>query len=387
MIRRLILLTTLAALVLPLATAGGQTSETERQRQRLEEIRRERARLQQEQGRIQGRVTDVSSQLRNIEGQRSATSSLVSEIERQIGSLGTELERSAAEMALTEDNLVERKAVLQRRLVDIYKRGPLYTFQVLLAAESFGDLLTRYKYLHMTSRQDRQLVKDVERLSERVREKRNELLGIRTELDRRREERNAELERYGLLAQQQQSTLRQLQRSSSQASNQLTALQRDEARINEVLANLERARRNAPPPAGGGLTTASLGRLDWPVEGTIAFQFGRQNLSTGGTIIRNGIGINAPLDTPVRAVEGGTVVLRQRLSTYGLTLMIDHGNGYISIYAQLGTATVPMDAKITRGQIVGSVGGEGSDEGPHLYFEIRGQNQIALDPLTWLRGR
>lgn len=376
-----------AAILLGALPAMAQTPELDRQRQRLEEIRQERARLQQQQNRIQGRVTDVNAQLRNIEGQRNATSALVAEIERQIGDLGSELERSAAEMALAEDNLLERKAVLQRRLVDIYKRGPLYTFQVLLAAESFGDLLTRYKYLYMTSRQDRQLVRDVERLTERVRDKRNELLGIRTELDRRREERSAELERYGLLAQQQQSTLRQLQQSSTQTRNRLTALQRDEARINEILANLERTRRNAPAPAGGGLTTASLGRLEWPVEGTIAFQFGRQNLPTGGTIIRNGIGIGAPLGTPVRAVESGTVVLRQRLSTYGLTMIIDHGNGYLSLYAQLGAATVNVDSKVTRGQIIGSVGGEGADEGPHLYFEIRGQNQIALDPLTWLRRR
>ena len=121
--------------------------ELERSRQRLEQIRREREQLLEQQRRLSGQVTDVNAQLRNLERQRDNTSELVTEIERQIRGLGSELERSAAEVALSEDNLLERRAVLRRRLVDIYKRGPLHTFQVLLTAESFGDLLTRYKYL------------------------------------------------------------------------------------------------------------------------------------------------------------------------------------------------------------------------------------------------
>jgi septal ring factor EnvC (AmiA/AmiB activator) len=364
--------------------------ELERSRQRLEQIRRERDQLQQQQQRLQGQVTDVNAQLRNLERQRETTSSLVQEIERQIGGLGSELERSAAEVTLAEDNMVERKAVLQRRLADIYKRGSLYTFQVLLAAESFGDLVTRYKYLHLTSRQDRSLVAEVERLAARVRSRRNELLGIQTELDRRRQEREAELERYGDLMTERQSTLRTLQRNTTQTRERLTALERDEARLNDLLANLERARRNAggtPTPAGTGLTTSSLGRLDWPVEGEILYQFGREQLPNGGVILRNGIGISSAVGTTVKAVAAGTVALRQRLGTYGLTLIVEHGNGYYAVYAQLASASVAQGDRISAGQIIGTVGGEGSDRGPHLYFEIRGENQIALDPLTWLRRK
>jgi septal ring factor EnvC (AmiA/AmiB activator) len=380
-------------LVLVVGTLPAQESqaELERSRQRLEQIRREREQLQQQQSRLRGQVTDVGAELRNLERQREATNRLVNEIERQIGGLGSQLERSSAELALAQDNLIERRAVLQRRLSDIYKRGPLYTFQVLLAAESFGDLLTRYKYLYLTSRQDKALVGDVERLTGRVRSQRNDLLGIQSELDRRRLEREAELERYANLAQQRTSRLRDLQRTTTQTQQRLTALERDEARLNDLLASLERARRaagaNRAAPVGGGLTTADLGRLDWPVDGNVVFQFGRESLPTGGVIIRNGIGIGAATGTAVKAVEAGSVVLRQNLGTYGLTLIVEHGNGYYSLYAQLASAAVPVGATITRSQVIGTVGGQASDHGPHLYFEIRGQNQIALDPTAWLRGR
>jgi septal ring factor EnvC (AmiA/AmiB activator) len=89
----------------------------------------------------------------------------------------------------------------------------------------------------------------------------------------------------------------------------------------------------------------------------------------------------------VKAVEAGTVALRQNLGTYGLTVVVEHGNGFYSLYAQLANANVTVGTAITRGQTIGTVGGGGSEHGPHLYFEIRGQNQIALDPTAWLRSR
>jgi len=177
--------------VLGARPARAQDTDLESSRRRLEQIRRERDRLEEQQQRLQGQVHDVNDELSNLERQRESTQRIVGEIERQIGGLASQLDRSSAELILAEDNLAERRAVLQRRLIDIYKRGPLYTFQALLAAESFGDLLSRYKYLYLTSRQDRALVTEVELLRNRVVTERNKILDVRTQLDRSRQEREA----------------------------------------------------------------------------------------------------------------------------------------------------------------------------------------------------
>ncbi|MEP6590564.1 MAG: peptidoglycan DD-metalloendopeptidase family protein [Gemmatimonadota bacterium] len=393
----LLLIGTSAAVVAPLGAQ--QNAELEKQRKRLDEIRQERERLQRQQTQIEGQVSDVGSQLRNLERRKEATTELVNGIEREISTLGSQLERTSAELTLTQDNLADRRAVLRRRLVDIYKRGPLYTFQVLLAAESFGDLLTRYKYLYLTSQQDRNLVRDVEKLSSDVTRRRNDLLGIRSELDRRREEREAELNNFARLADERSTRLKSLERTSSQGKQRITTLERDENRLNDILAALEKARRaaeanraarpstvNAPSNAGS-LTTADLGKLDWPVDGEILYDFGRDSLKNGGVVRHNGIGIRAAVGTPVKVIESGKVVLAQRLSTYGLAVFIEHGDGYYSGYMQLQNSSVTVGQEVKRGQVIGTVGGENSGEGPHLYFEIRGKNQIALDPTTWLRRR
>ena len=390
-----------AALVLLLATAmlpvtlGAQgTEELERSRRRLEEIRRERDRLQRQQERLQGQVHDVNDELHNLERQRESTQKIVDEIERQIGGLSGQLDRTSAELILAEDNLAERRAVLERRLVDIYKRGALYTFQALLAAESFGDLLSRYKYLYLTSRQDRALVGDVEKLRNRVGEQRDDLLDVRKQLDRTREEREAEYSKVTELVQARARRLAQLRRSARTTEQRLTELQKDEARLNDVLASLERERRDeaARGPGGaaplpGSITTADIGRLDWPVEGAIVYRFGRDTLPSGGIIRWNGVGIAASTGTPVKSVESGKVRLVGQFGTYGLTVVLEHGNGYYSVYSHLQSAAVELSANVARGQTIGSVGGENSDYGPHLHFEIRGENQVALNPVDWLRKR
>ncbi len=367
------------------------TTELERSRRRLDSIRVERQRLEAQQERLQGQVRDVNADLRNIERQRETTNRIVNEIESQLAGLNNELGRVSGELALAEDNLDEKRAVLERRLIEIYKRGRMYTFQALLAAESFGDLLARYKYLYLTSRQDRALVHDVEALSARVRRQRNDLLGIRTTLGSTREDRERELRRYADLATARARRLAQLQRSGQATGERLSELERDEARLNDLLAALERARRNAATtgttPVPGGMTTEDIGKLDWPVNGRVVYNFGRTTLPSGGVVRWNGIGIGAAEGTPVKAVEAGRVELVQRLGTYGLTVVVQHGNGYRSLYMQLQNAGVAVGQDVIRGQVIGTVGGANSEQGPHLHFEIRGENSIALDPADWLRRR
>ncbi|MFZ5623399.1 MAG: PcsB-like coiled-coil domain-containing protein, partial [Gemmatimonadota bacterium] len=212
-----------AATVVPAVRAQAQTpSELEQSRRRLEEIRRERERLRARQQQLEGQAHDVSEELVTLERQREITGRLVNEIDRQISGLNNELDRSSAELQLTEDNLADRRAVLHRRLVEIYKRGPMYAFEALLAAESFGDLLSRYKYLYLTSRQDRALVADIETLRKRVTADRNKLLAVRTELDNRRQEREAELQKFGTLAQARARKLAELRQTARATQRRLS---------------------------------------------------------------------------------------------------------------------------------------------------------------------
>jgi septal ring factor EnvC (AmiA/AmiB activator) len=376
---------------LSLCPAGPLVSQQtlEQSRRRLEEIRRERQQLEEERNRLQGQVHEIGQELDNLERQRQSTNRIVNELETQISALNATLDRASTDLALAQDNLQEKRAVLARRLAEIYKRGALYSFEVMVSAQSFGGLLNRYKYLHIQSRQDRSLVADVERLAAQVERRRQEILQVKTQVDQNRGEREAELQRYSRLVAERSRRLRETRRDARTTEQRLSTLQRDEARLNDLLAELERARRERPrgAPSAGALTTADIGKLDWPVDGPILTRFGSEHLESGATIRHNGMYIGASVGSPVKAVESGRVARAQDLGTYGTTMILEHGNGYWSIYARLSSLEVKPGDDVVRGQVIGRVGGENTDEGPHLYFEIRGQDGIALDPADWLKRK
>lgn len=364
----------------------------QRSQERLIEIRRERERLQREMERLRGRVHSLSSELTNIERQVETTGRIVSELDLQINTLGSQIERITADLIVAEDALAEKRAILYHRLSEITKRGPLFAAQVLLAAESFGNLLSRYKYLYLISRQDRQLVRDVQGLRDRVAEQRNDLLSARSDLARRRDERSEENERFRQLEQQRERSLQDSQRQARAMEQRLQQLARDEARLNNMIAVLERRRRAAEATPGAvaapsRITTSDIGQLDWPVSGEIIYRFGPQQLPNNTTISWHGIGIAAAPGTPVRAIAAGTVRFAVPLGTYGRSVVLDHGGGFYSVYSQLSDLTVRQGQTVERGAVIGRTGGENSDEGPHLHFQIHGQDGQALDPIAWLRRR
>jgi septal ring factor EnvC (AmiA/AmiB activator) len=360
--------------------------------QRLDEIRRQREQIQNDMERLRGRVHSISSELNNIEAQVQVSGRMISELDLQVSQMGVRIDSTTADLIVALDALSEKRAILKHRLTEISKRGPLYTFQVLLSAESFGDLLSRYKYLYLIGRQDRQLVTSVETLRDTVAQRRTTLLNLRSSLTNRRDERTQETQRLQLLQRERQRSLRQTQVEQQHAESRLRQLAQDEARVTNLIAALERRRRAAlarrtTPAAPAHMRTADLGQLDWPVTGDIAYSFGRA-AGPGNTTIRwNGIGISAPVGTPVHSIAAGTVRYVTQLGTYGLCVVLDHNGGYYSLYCQLQAADVREGQSIVRGAVLGRTGGANSDQGPHLYFEIRGDRGEALDPVQWLRRR
>ncbi len=386
-----ITLLTLPASRFPLLAQRPQPLDQQLQdnQRRLEDIRRERSAVEQELEQLRSQAHSLADELSNIERQKETTNRIVNELDRQIAGLSRQIDQITVDLILAQDALEDKRAVLDRRLVDIYKRGPLYAYQVLLVAESFGDLLSRYKYLYLVSRQDRLLANDMFKLRDRIARERQALLNARDALARRKAERTEELQRYLSIERAHQASLRETRRSSRAAAQRLSELERNERTLNDRIAALERARREAEARGttlgAAAITTADIGRLEWPVQGRILYQFGTATGPNNTRLPWHGVGIAAPAGTPVRAVAGGTVSLAGPLGTYLTSVLVDHGGGYYTFYGYLRDAAVTQGERVAKGQVLGHVGGESSDQGPHLHFEIRGQGGIALDPVNWLK--
>ena len=372
--------------------ASAQSTELRESQQRLERIRQERLELQRELQALRSRVTDAAREAENIARQRAASESALRELDYQAEVLHNEVERTSEELARTHRRLLERTNALHARLRSIYKRGKLHAMRVLLSAENFGDVLRRYKYLHLIAVNDRVIVSEVARLEARLATQEQELRQNQARLESLRIEKSQELRQLDLLAGRQTRELRQYRDRERAAVGRINQLARDEARIANVIADLEKRRlASSNADRAGALSTRDLGALSWPVEGNLVFRFGPERRPNGVVLRYNGIGIAAPAGTNVKAVESGTVSVAGPLEGYGHSVVIGHGAGYYTLYLRLRSVAVRVDQQVTAGQIIGTVGGEGTPEGPHLEFQVRtpsaGSGPVPVDPLDWLRAR
>lgn len=356
---------------------------------RLEQIRRERAQLREEMTRIRSRVSDLSSELRNVESQVNTSAQLLGELEGQLAQREQQILDNTIELEHTREQLAERRAVLHERLREIYKRGPLQTLQVLLAAESFSELLNRYRYLLLIARHDRQLADEVAGLERQLVVRERLLRSNVLQLESVRRDRELEFQELEQLRAQQGAALSGVRTREQTAAERLQQLETDEARVAGLITSLESARqRGELATAAAGRVTTGLnpgrkGTLPWPLEGPILYRFADRSQPGG----RSGLGIGGPAGAEVHAIAAGTVVLAGPFESYGPTVVVSHGGGYYSLYLYLGDIRVRQDAVVQQGQAVGTVGRQRAEEGPHLELQIRIPGGQADDPLAWLQAR
>jgi septal ring factor EnvC (AmiA/AmiB activator) len=382
----------LVLLLASAAPAWAQQSELRESQLRLERIRQERQTLQVELEALKSRVRDAAREAENIARQRAASESALRELDYQAEVINNDVLRTSRELALTHAKLGQRTDALHARLRSIYKRGKMHTVRVLLSAESFGDVLRRYKYLHLIALNDRMIVAEVKKLEADLEAQELSLRESQSQLEGLRFEKNQELRELERVAGRQSRTLREFREQERVTNARLVQLAKDEARLANVIADLEKRRlAGGNANRAGAISTRDLGALDWPVEGDLVFRFGPERKPNGVVLRYNGIGIAAPAGSPVKTVEAGIVEVAGPLEGYGQSVVISHGAGYYTLYLRLRAVAVRAGQRVAAGHIVGSVGGEGTPEGAHLEFQVRtpgpGGGPTAVDPLNWLRAR
>jgi septal ring factor EnvC (AmiA/AmiB activator) len=338
---------------------------------------------------------DLREEVAILDRQADATARLVAALDRQLAAIGAEERDASGRLARAGAELDRQQVGLRRRLVAIWKRGPLYEAEALLSAATFADLVARYKYLHELARRDRLLVRRVERLRNEVAGQRALLVRLQGELARNRDDRAAEEARLRTFGERRGAALATVVRQQQGAERRLAQVARDEARLEGLIASLEAARRRAearaaeqraaagraadaravaaaaarvaaeragrrgapardaepavaaasgPPGAAAAVPSTgdrlAAGAVGWPARGALLYRFGRVVGANNTTTRWNGVGIAVPAGTAVRAAAAGRVALAQAIGTYGLTVIVQHGGGDYSVYGSLQRADV-----------------------------------------------
>ena len=181
--------------------------------------------------------------------------------------------------------------------------------------------------------------------------------------------------------QERGKVLASLEQESKSRSQSLARLQRQQAALEKLLKDLNKALERFPVDANDAFAKLR-GQLAWPVEGKLVARYGE---TRAGGVKWNGVLIAAARGAPVRAVYHGRVAYADWLPGLGLLLIIDHGNGYLSLYAHNERLYKAAGASVRAGDTVAGVGDSGGRSEDELYFEIRRAGK-PVDPRPWFKS-
>ena len=367
----------------------------------------------------------IQKEKSGVQGELKKTESEMGQLEKQVKGLQQELNKSNDELKRldTEKKKLQQSRLEQQRLIGIqaraaYQGGQQEYLKLLLNQqnpEKFSRTLTYYDYLSQarleqlatfneTLRQLANVEQDIATQQNQLNEQKSALDGRREQLAEARKERQLALAKLNKDLSARDQKLKARQQEQAQLGAVLKTIEatlarqaREAAEARKLALAAEQARRKdakAGPDAAGPLVSSSgatyggnfasaRGKLPWPVNGRLAARFGSARGGDERTKW-DGVLISAGAGSQVHAVHGGRVVFADWLRGAGLLVILDHGNGYLSLYGHNQSLLKDAGQIVKAGEAIATVGTSGGQNTPALYFAIRQQGRPS-DPAQWCR--
>ncbi len=353
-----------------------QTSvEQDAMRQRAAQDRVRVRFLQREEASI---LKGLSELQRGIEDKQKNVERLqlrATEIEEKLESLDVRIVASEAE-------LIQLRGVASKRAALMLRRRRTRLVDLLHHASNPADLRRLKERWERVVSHDAAFVRRVREASRADRDLRGSLANERAALEITRAELATEIE-SSLTLKAERAALLEAVKKERRAAERLARELGEAATKLEQELQVVRGVQPAPEPAVGGFG-AQKGRLPWPVTGRVEVPFGKRvDPASGMVMVQRGIDVRAPQSALVRAVFAGKVAFASWFDGFGRLVILEHGDGFYSLYAHLERTEVAVGQTVNAHQVVGLVGDSGSTKGAYLYFEIR-RGRDAVDPLPWL---
>jgi len=387
-------------LALALVVGGGvahaqQDSLEAAKRRELEALSQQAKEKRAQAGALKGQETRALGDLKRTERDLAATRRRLKTLRSRRERLDGQLEITRANLERSVATLSTKRDQLARRLRHIYMEGPARELEFLVSTRSFAGLMMRWDFLQMVAEQDRVLLESVETEKDKVEANKRRLESNLQEVSAVAQRTTKETSKLTNLRETRANTVQEIQSKREEYEAAAAELERSARAVAGLLARLERSRQaeatkargegRNPQPYSGDFARGQ-GQLDWPAQGNIVGHMGLETHPRFGTQVRNdGIDIAMPVGTAVRAVAKGRCdFANDDYEGVGGMVVLNHGDGYYTIYSHLSDVNVSTGTEVTAGTVIGHSGETGSLKGPVLHFEVR-KGATPLNPESWLR--
>ncbi|MDH5299740.1 MAG: peptidoglycan DD-metalloendopeptidase family protein [Gammaproteobacteria bacterium] len=316
----------------------------------------------------------------------------IAESARQLSGLQADMRRTQRQMLQLRsqrNDIISRSSshreALKTQVLTHYMMGRNHHLKLLLNSEDPALVGRNLAYYHYFNQQRVEILASLDEELARLKTLELELDAGQQQL---LQQQSAAQEQHQTLRAQRiyrKEVLAQINQEVRKDNSRLNRLRADEQRLSKLAREIYQSVTRDTPNIDPQKPFAKLkGSLPWPVKGRIENHYGSQR--GNGGLRWNGISIRADEGTPVRAVARGRVVFANWLGGYGFLLIIDHGNGYMSLYGHNQQLYKNVGDKISLGETIAQVGSSGGRDEPGLYFEIRRDGRT-LDPGQWIARR
>ena len=387
-VTRLPLLALAAALLLALArptpvahAAGHPESDARKAEEQLQAVKAEIERVTREVRAEQVERDRLTRELRTAELSVGKARDNLSDLRRARAEGAARRATLTTEKRARETQLDQNRAALAGQLRAAYTIGRQEPFKLLLNQEDpalAGRMFVYYSYFgHARAGQIRLISDDVERLGELE----SELAAEDEKLAELEKEQRSQLNDLEQARKRRSVVLANLEEQSHTRAQNLERLRSQQAGLERLLREL-RAAMERFPVEGNDAFTRLRGKLAWPVSGHLVARFGD---ARAGGVHWDGVLVATERGTPVKAVCRGRVIYSDWLPGLGLLAIVDHGDGYLSLYGHNERLYKAAGEQVATGDTIAAAGDSGGSSRPELYFEIR-KGGKPVDPRPWFKA-
>jgi len=346
---------------------------------------------------IQKKIKEHKKKLDRAKKLESSTLTDLDRINRELNIVESRLRKYKAELKNTEDNVArvegeisENKKTIEkyrdwirRKLRVLHKRGQSPDMVMLfLSSEDIAQLMRSGKALQQVTLYENKVLNILKKNLQELRMREKQLTDLRTRLMKQRAQVRAEEEALEANKREKETLLASIKQEKSSYVKMLDELKTESKRILKIIREAEEREKFTAT----GFSKLK-GKLPWPLEGRIAIPYGSQRDQRFNTpIFRSGAYFKPTKDTLAKAVYRGKVVFAEWFKGYGQLVIVNHGEGYHTLYGSLSEIFTSVGDIIKGNQVIGRVGDSGVLNEPSLYFELRYKGK-PLDPLQWLKRR
>ncbi len=336
----------------------------------LSEAEEDRSELEQTLARTEKEISRLTRERRELQEQR-----------RQQGRELEALEKQEKEL---DQDLREQRTALKQQLRGAWMEGRAPAIKVLLNEANPQEIARTMTYYEYLSGDNLQRLETFNNTLDELRATRQRKLEARAEVVRLEKEADQRHQSLQSRKATREETLASLKQDIAARRDERSSLEADRERLEKLLKEVEEAIADIPSPSEKEPFSNRRGGLAWPAEGRLVAAFGGSMAQ--GHLRRNGILVNTEEEAEIKAVHYGRVVFSNWLRGFGMMTIIDHGEGYMTLYGHSSSLLTSPGEWVRAGETIALAGRTGGTEDPAVYFELR-HNGKPQNPIGWLKRR